>query len=370
MIRLDPDRNSGRTGGVRAFGKTRRGALRSGALLGAAMLVFSLGVLQGCSAPEVKEDLPRKSSKPLIWPSPPEPARISYVRSIEKPQDIGVTKGFFTKIVEFIAGAKTEEMIKPYGVTVDSTGRIITVDTPQKRVHIFDPIKHEYTYIEEAGNFPLDTPIAAAVDSQDNIYVTDSAAGNVYSFNSKGKFLKAITGLTRPTGIAIDRQDGTLFVADTGAHNVKALDLKGNPVFVIGKRGENNGEFNYPVDLFVDKNGDLYVNDSMNFRIQIFDKKGAFVTAFGKHGDGSGDFGRPKGIAVDREGHIYVADALFDTVQIFDRKGTFLLNFGSIGREIGTFWLPSGIYIDNGDKIYVADSYNRRVQVFEFLGNF
>lgn len=332
------------------------------------LTAFFLGWAPGCGSPDIKEDLPRKSSKPLIWPSPPEPARISYVRAIEKPQDIGATKGFFTKVFELIAGARHDEMIKPYGVTVDSTGRIIAVDTSLKRLHIFDQKKHEYTYIDDAGNFILSTPIAAAVDADDNIYVTDSSAGTVFSYDRKGKFLRAITGLARPTGIALNRAGKILYVADTGAHVIKVFDLKGNPLYTIGKRGDKDGEFNYPVDLFTDKNGDLFVNDSMNYRVQIFDGKGRFLGKFGSHGDGSGDFGRPKGIAVDREGHVYVADALFDTVQIFDRKGNFLLNFGTIGRDIGSFWLPTGLYIDSGDNIYVSDSYNKRIQVFEFLG--
>jgi len=343
------------------------------ASLGAAtvllLAVFFMAFAAGCGSPDIKEDLPQKSSKPLLWPSPPAPARISYVRAIEKPQDIGVTKGFFTKVFEFIAGARNDEMIKPYGITVDSTGRIISVDTSLKRIHIYDLQNHDYTYIDEAGNFILSTPIAATVDADDNIYVTDSSAGTVFVYNKKGKFLRALTGLTRPTGIAIDKVAKKMFVADTGAHVIKVFDLNGTPLHTIGKRGDKDGEFNYPVDIFVDRNGDLFVNDSMNYRIQIFNGNGKFLSKFGSHGDGSGDFGRPKGIAVDGEGHVYVADALFDTVQIFDRNGRFLLNFGSIGREIGSFWLPSGLYIDGGDKIYVSDSYNRRIQVFEFLGN-
>lgn len=349
------------TGGVYAAART----CAFGALLAAFCFTFT----QGCGAPEVKQDVPQQSSKPLIWPAPPEPARIAYVKTIEKPQDIGATKGFFTKIFEFVMGSKVEEMIKPYGVTVDSAGRIIAVDTPLKRVHIFDPKKHEYTYIEEAGDFNVDSPIAAAVDSADNIYVTDSGAGKVFVYNAKGRFQYAIGGVQRPTGIAINRSDKTLYVSDTGAHDIKVFDLKGKLEKTIGKRGDRDGELNYPVDLFIDRNGELYVNDSMNFRVQIFDKTGRFISKFGSHGDGSGDFGRPKGIAVDREGHIYVADAVFDTVQIFDRDGRFLLNFGTIGREPGTFWLPSGLYIDSGDKIYISDSYNKRIQVFEFLGN-
>ena len=44
--------------------------------------------MAGCSSSTVKEDI-HSPQTPLIWPSPPEPARISYYKSIETPADIG-----------------------------------------------------------------------------------------------------------------------------------------------------------------------------------------------------------------------------------------------------------------------------------------
>lgn len=330
------------------------------------LLLCTAVFLAGCSSNKAKEDI-HSPQTPLIWPSPPEPARISYYKSIETPADIGATKGFFQRIAELLLGPKTDDIIKPYGVTVDSTGRIIVADTALKRVHIFDEAKKKYSYIEEAGDAQLQSPIAAAVDGEDNIYVTDSLNPGVYAFSRRGKFLFEIPGLGRPTGIAVDKKAGRLYVSDTQRHVVEVYDLKGKSIMTIGGHGEGPGQFNFPVDLFVDVKGDLYVVDTMNFRIQIFGPGGKFQTMFGRHSDGSGDFGRPKGISVDSEGNIYVADALFDTIQIFDRNGNFLLNFGALGRQVGFFWLPSGMFIDETDKIYIADSYNKRIQIFDYL---
>ncbi|MBI5642405.1 MAG: 6-bladed beta-propeller [Deltaproteobacteria bacterium] len=333
-------------------------------------LFLSVALISGCASTEVElhEEI-QTPQKPLIWPSPPEPARVSYFKTISKPADIGANKGFFRKVAEFLLGPKYDDIIKPYGISTDSGGRILVADTAFKRIHIYDVKNNKYSYIEEAGDAALDSPIALAVDGEDNIYVTDSVANNVCVFNSKGRFLFSFNGGKRPTGIAINKADKLVYVSDTGKHEINVYDLKGKRVNTIGKWGSQPGEFNYPVDIFIDGHGDLFVADSMNFRIQIFDKGGKFLSTFGHHGDGTGDFGRPKGISVDKEGNIYVADALFDTVQIFDRNGNFLLNFGRLGKEIGSFWLPSGVFIDSGDKIYISDSYNRRIQVFEYHGN-
>lgn len=333
------------------------------------LLALSL-FLSGCAAPgtAVRDD-ERGDKMPLIWPSPPEPARISYVTAIYRPSDIGAGKGFFKKVVEFLLGESRDDIIKPYGVVSDSAGRLIVADTAFKRVHVFDMKKNKYVIIDSTSEGALESPISAAVDAEDNIYVTDSLKKKVYVFGKSGRYLRGFDAGERPTGISVNETLKQVYVSDTASHRITVFDLNGKKLFSFGGNGGEDGELNFPVDLFIDKDGDVYVADTMNYRIQVFDKTGKFRSKFGRHGDGTGDFGRPKGVAVDRDGNVYVADALFDTVQIFDKKGDFLLNFGSLGSKKGSFWMPGGVFIDRMDKIYVADSYNGRVQVFEYIGN-
>ena len=335
-----------------------------------ALALLCLLLPYGCSSTNVnvREDETRGDKMPLIWPPPPEPARISYVMAISRPADIGAGKGFFRKVMEFILGESRDDIIKPYGVAVDSAGRLIVADTAFKRVHIFDIKKNKYSFIESAGEGTLESPISAAIDAEDNIYVTDSVRRKVYVYGKDGRYLSEFEAGERPTGIAVNSRDKRVFVVDTGGNRIRVFDLKGKKITSFGELGGGDGEFNFPVDIAIDRNGDLYVVDTMNYRIQIFDRNAKFVAKFGRQGDATGDFGRPKGVAVDGDGNIYVADALFDTVQIFDRKGDFLLNFGSLGGDKGSFWMPCGVFADSMDKIYVADSYNGRVQVFEYIG--
>lgn len=324
-------------------------------------------IITGCASTPSMED--RASPGTLLWPPPPALARIQYVGMIMRAEDVGARDGFFAKLADILLGSKVEAIVKPYGIAVDGKGRLIVADTGLKRLHIFDIKGKDYDFIEEAGETHLESPIAVAIDANDTIYVTDSVLAKVFVFNSKGKFQTAFDAGARPTGIAINKSTNVLYVADTVAHNIRVCDLNGVLLKTIGHFGTKAGEFNRPVDLFVDKNGELYVTDTLNFRIEIFNPEGGFATSFGRHGDGTGDFGRPKGVSVDSLGNIYVVDATFDTVQIFNRAGEFLVNVGALGSDAGAFWLPSGIFIDNTDKIYVADTFNRRVQVFEYIGN-
>jgi len=348
-----------------------KGALRRArALSWLGLLVMALVfVAVGCGSPDISSQQSKDfKHKPLIWPEPPAPARIAFDISIARPEDAGIKKGLFKKIVDVIIGEDKRSMVKPYGIAVDTHGRVIVADTAYKRIHIYDRKKKKYFYIDKAGKSSLASPIGVATDSDDNIYVSDSMARKVYVFNSRGRLIRSLDGGVRPTGIAVDAARKRLYVVDTGGHKVRILTLQGKLIRSFGGLGSAEGQFNYPMDVFVDGSGDLYVTDSMNYRVQIFDMNGRYQTSFGEHGDGTGDLGRPKGIAVDSEGNIYVADAIFDTVQIFSRKGAFLLNFGKLGSGAGMFWMPGGVFIDGADNIYVADPYNRRIEVFEYLG--
>lgn len=309
----------------------------------------------------------------IVWPSPPQQARIRYMGSISSPMDIGRKKGFWRKVWEFIRGDEDDEqLVRPMAVAIDNTDRLLVADVKRKCIHIFDRKGGDYISLYGSDYETMRLPIGVAVDGEDNIYVADGELGKIFVFRPNGKFdrmLETANWLKRPSALVIDRTRQRLYVVDTPSHDVKIVDLtSGKLNGVIGRRGVEAGEFNFPTFAALDRAGRLAVTDSMNMRVQIFDTEGKPVSAFGKHGDGSGDFSAPKGVALDSEGHIYVADAGFDNIQIFDQSGKLLLFWGSSGQEAGKFWLPAGLVIDSHDKIYVADSYNNRVQIFQYLG--
>ncbi len=329
-----------------------------------AIAILLLLVIAAC-APAEKET--RFSSLPpeqLVWPPPPQKQKIRFVRTIREPLDLGIRPGFFERAAQFFLGEEAQGMVRPYAIAVDD-GMIAVADPGLKVLHIFDTAKGKYRRIEKVKDEFLASPVGVGF-GPNRIYLADSVLKKVFILDREGNFVRTVNGLERPTGIAFHRGTKRLFVADALGHKIAAYDAEGTLLFTFGKRGKENGEFNYPSHLAV--HGDtLYVNDTMNFRIQSFDLQGRYLRSFGRLGDGSGDFAQPKGIGVDPEGHIYVADALFDRIQIFDPAGRFLLAFGSQGNGFGEFWLPMGIFI-YGTKIFVADSYNQRVQVFEFVG--
>lgn len=299
--------------------------------------------------------------------------RLEFVRDFSSEKELNSKRSLLKRVLDFVAGPPDySHLIRPYGITTDSLGRIIITDPGARAVHIFDFEKKKYRRLERGKGLDLESPIGVAVDAEDNIYVTDSSSGRIFVFDAGGKFQRFIGSITkqegffkRATGIAIDKQQKELFVSDTLRDKIFVMDLQGHLLREIGTRGSGPGQFNFPTELAL-YGDNLFVVDAMNFRVQILDRQGRFVAQFGERGLGIGKIFRPKGLSVDSEGDIYLVDALLGMVQVFNRDGELLYTFGKTGVGPGELQLPSGIWVDAADRIYLADSYNRRVQIFQF----
>ena len=301
--------------------------------------------------------------------------RLVFDRSFSSEREVKTKRGIWTKLKDAVVGEPDyRRLVRPYGVTEDSRGRIIITDPGAYGVHVFDFAQQKYKFLSHGeGDNALRAPQGVAVDSQDNIYVTDSEAGKIFVFGAEGKFQRVIGALKggegifkRPTGIAVDSGAQRIYVSDTWRDRVFVLDMQGSVLGTIGKLGHVDGEFNFPTELRL-LGHDLAVVDAMNFRIQVFDRSGAFRYALGRAGASLGDMYRPKGLGIDCEGHFYVGDAFHNLVQVFDREGNLLYYFGK-EAGIGDFELPAGLSVNGSGRILVVDSYRRRVQVFHYFG--
>jgi len=323
-----------------------------------------LFLISGCATLPSKTSA--NTSKEYVWPKPPAPARIKWITQWSNRYDFGKP----SEVLEFLVGKERIERIqRPNGVVADDVGNVYAVDSAMRQVFVFDVEKKKLVLLG-AGIFA--GPVGIALDSKRGVlYVSDSRLNKVFGISKEtGDVVMTLGGpaeFKNPSGMVFDGQRDHLYVADTQNHVIKIFDRDGQPVSTIGRRGQEDGEFNFPSYLALDKNGRLYVVDSFNFRVQIFDSDGKFLKKFGKLGDTSGTFSRPTGIGVDSDGNIYVIDSAFNNVQIFNYNGELLLWVGNTGTKTGEFYLPSGMYIDNSDRIYVSDTFNGRIQVFQYL---
>lgn len=303
-----------------------------------------------------------------VWPQPPAPARVRFLKSVDGASDWGVARNWWGRLVDTLTGRRELPFVRPTSVA-EHEGVLYVADPGAQALVMFDAPRHKEIRVTRAGDRTLVSPVAVAVGTQGTVYVADSYLRQVLQLDRDGKLLRTIghDELQRPSSLAFDAERRRLYVGDAKAHVMHVYDPVGHKTATLGGLGSEQGRFNSPTHLAVLPDGGVAVTDALNFRVQVFDANGQVRHVVGAHGDGAGNFAAPKGVAVDRAGHLYVADAMFDVVQIFDNHGRLLLGFGGQGNQAGQFWIPNGLGIDDEDRLFVADAYNRRIQVFQIL---
>jgi DNA-binding beta-propeller fold protein YncE len=333
-------------------------------MLGLLLAALALG---GCSTPQPIEK--------LAWPGPPLEPRIQFVRTISGEESLGRDPSLEEKALELLTGKKppANHIAEPMAIAVSDDGnRIYVSDFAQFAVYVFD--LQNKSFLKIGNETPLQRPFGLALDKDENLYVVEQAKKSISVFNRKGEFLRSIgdESIDRPGGLAIDRERGWLYLADTshsksGHHDVKVFDLQGRLLRTLGGKGDADGYFLFPTYVYVDRQGHVFVTDTLNSRVQEFDADGKFLARYGQRGSGWGMFDKPKGVATDSFGNVYVVDSGWSNVQIFNRKGQVLLFFGGRGRIPGLTQNPTAIAIDTKDRIYLGDYLNHRLDVYQLV---
>ncbi|MBN1343778.1 MAG: hypothetical protein JXQ73_13935 [Phycisphaerae bacterium] len=341
-------------------------------------------LVSGCSEPAV--ELLTPPEPPVVWPKPPDQARVRYLGELKSSEDLHRRKRFSERWNDLVYGPKEpSRLVSPHAVAVHPDGqRVAIADTNGKCVHVFNLSDRSYVRKDGCGQPPesFECPVAVAW-ADEALWVADSqlhAVGVIEAFG-EGRFIGR-DQLTRPAGLAFCRTNQLCYVCDAGAHAVLAFDRSGKLIAQFGSRGTGPGQFNFPSHIACGPGASggaiggggsggseevLVLVDSLNFRVQRLSLTGSPLGVFGRKGDAAGDLALPKGAALGPDGNIWVVDAQFENVQAFSPEGKLLMSLGSEGQGAGQFWLPGGICIDAKRRLWVADTYNRRVQVFELL---
>jgi DNA-binding beta-propeller fold protein YncE len=332
------------------------------------ILVVSL-VLAGCAGG--KPIVWQEPGIDLVWPSPPDPPRIRYLRSLVGPADFR-EEGKTHEALRWLLGEDGQDwpLLTPYALAYDDFGCLWVADSGARMLYRFDLNHGKLDYIQESKGVRLVTPCGVAVDNVNKrVFVADAELATILVLDLNGELLSQWAppeGFKRPAGLALDAA-GRLYAADVLAGHVVIFDSAGKVVERRGSRFNSDGLFNRPLSVAIGPQGELLVNESMGFHIEVQNARGELLGTIGRLGDGPGMFARPRGLAVSAQGHVFVSDAAFDNIQVFDLTGRLLMHFGSTGESAGQFNLPAGLALDRDGRLYAADSYNHRVQVYQFM---
>ena len=326
----------------------------------------------------------------IVWPNPPAIARIKFVdlftgQKIDPNLFTGKNKKAKQKWMDRLAGTQqTDEiqvkdlpfqLIRTYGVAVDSKGLIYAADQGVSAIFIFNPETKDAELIGNGKQAHFGAISGLAIDDNDRLFVTDVGLHRVDVFSPTHELQSTFGAdvLGNPSSIAIDTENRFLYVVDTANDVVDVFDADTFKLLrKIGTPGKKHtltapGTFALPIGVAVDKDGNVYVTDTFNNRIEIFDADGGFIRAFGKNGDGPQDFERPKGIAIDCDNHIWVVDAAQDRVKVFNQEGQLLIYFGTHGEYPGRFMGVHDITIDKNNRVITSEIFPGRVQIFRYV---
>jgi len=276
--------------------------------------------------------------------------------------------GTIRDAVVTLAYGRPRVMGTPAQLTTDSMLRVIVSDPELRSVHVFDPQgRTSFSIVGDQGR-RLRQPAGVAVDAEDNIYIADSQRGMVLVYNKYGQFVRYIGNFQgenmyeSPTGIAIDRKAGRLYLADTPRNLVFILDLQGNVLKRVGRdrSGKGIAKITSPTRIALSDHGAVVFEEQQS-EIQLLDldgnRAGSYRLVAG--------IDRDNGVTVDRDGNLYVSYVGRSIIGVYKKDGTLIGSFGQPGSRMGEFQAAKEVWVDASNRVYVADTGNARVQVFQ-----
>ena len=308
-------------------------------------------------------------------------------------------------------GWGTEAMLSsPLCAIVDgSTGGLLIGDTGNQRVRRMTIGGIISTVAGSGeGNFAgdggpaiaamLNQPTHAVVDRQGNLYIADTGNNRVRKVTADG-IIRTVAGngttaytgdggpaasasLNTPKGIAVDAV-GTLYIADSGNHVVRAVSPNGTIRTAAGTGSFGSGGDGGPATkatlwdctaLAFDSGGSLYIADDVTGRVRKVTPDGVIHTFAGGGTASPGDGGpataaslsSPAGVAADLSGNIYISENTGYRVRKVTPDGIIrtVAGTGSPSGSLGDGLLATSaslgglndVAVDSAGNLYIADN--------------
>ncbi len=211
-------------------------------------------------------------------------------------------------------------------LAIDDDDRLFVSDGKLRRVLVFNS-KHEVVDQIDKG---LVDPVGLAIDKENRfLYIVDTQQDQVLVYDAdslkplrkigtggKNHFLTDPGSFAAPQGIALD-SDGNVYVTDTLNDRVEIFDGDGNFLSTFGKNGDGPGYFARPKGIAVDGDGHIWVADAVQNRLQVFNREGQLLTYIGGPGHYPGQFESLVGVAIDKNNRVFTSEQYPGRVQQF-----------------------------------------------------
>jgi DNA-binding beta-propeller fold protein YncE len=202
------------------------------------------------------------------------------------------------------------------GVAIDDDGRIFITDGKLRRVLILS--KNGEVADQIKGD--LIDPVGIAIDTENRfVYVVDTQQDQVLVYDADTlKLIRRIGHVGKehemtspgdfaaPTGVALD-SDNNVYITDTLNNRVEIFDADGEFISQFGQHCDGPGCFAHPKGIAVDGDGHIWVADPMLDLLQLFNRDGQLLAFIGGHGNLLGQFSSLVGVTFDRKRNLVFA---------------------------------------------------------------
>lgn len=288
--------------------------------------------------------------------------------------------------------AVNAELFSPSDVFVDANGNIYIADTGDNVIRMVSgstgtitPVAGSYTACNPVGPAPfcadgglgtnalLQHPMGVWLDSQDNIYIADTADDAIRVVNEQ---------LSPITVANVTIQPGDIEPIAGGNNYAACLQSP------CGDGGSGNNAFvTQPSGVAADGSGNVYIADTNDDVVRVVNSSGVINLLTGTYfttcsvapcGDGGAAnvalLSAPTGVLVDSSSNLYIADQNDDAVrEIASGSSNIATAFGKILDTLysgdgnpateASLYSPSGTAADAHGNTYIADTLNNVVRV-------
>ena len=126
-----------------------------------------------------------------------------------------------------------------------------------------------------------------------DVFIADGLHGRVIEVPLSGSQTTVATGLSEPTGVAVDGA-GDVFIADSANDRVVEVPHGGTQFTLVSG-------LSFPEGVAVDSAGDVFIADTGNDRVLELPKGGTLTPI-------ATGLSRPEGVGVDAAGDVFIAD--------------------------------------------------------------
>jgi len=303
------------------------------------------------------------------------------------------------------------------GICFDKNGNLYIADGNNNRVRMVDSTHQIITTVAGTGasgfygdsgpatNAQLDNPTWVAVDSSDNLYITDALNNRIRKVEHATGIISTIAGngitgysgdggpaigasFNAIQGLAVDKQ-GNLFVVDAQNYRIRKIVLATGIITTVigvgiagfsGDRGPASAaRINGAYGICVDKDGNLLFADRSNSRVRKVTNDGTISSIAGNGtssyaGDGLAATDAQLdafAVAADKVGNIYIADYENSRIRKVNLDGTIstIAGTGVAGYSgdggaatVAKINRPQGVSIDLCGNLFIADFNNKVVR--------